>query len=58
MISQYNGASSGGMAFDPNSRVLLIYPRGNLSALLFAVIIPMLSKLLQHQSGFLRSSLP
>ena len=31
MISQYGGTSNGGMAFDPVSRVLLIYPRGNLS---------------------------
>lgn len=32
MISQYGGTSNGGMAFDPVTRQLLIYPLGNLSA--------------------------
>ena len=43
MISQYGGISNGGMAFDPVSRVLLIYPRGNLSKgsqLLHAMHVP------------------
>ena len=33
MIAEFDGSSSGGMAFDNITRRLLIPPRGNLSAL-------------------------